>query len=120
MIQMETVLEVADNTGAKKAKMIRRLGQVSSTAKVGDVIKVSILESSPDAVAKKGTVCDAVIVRTIYPISRDDGSYLRFGENACVIIGTDGNPKGTRIFGPVAREVRKKFMKIVSLAQGVL
>lgn len=120
MIQMETVLEVADNTGAKKAKMFGLPGKNSGIARVGDMIKVSIQESTPDASVKKGTVVDAVVVRTSSDIRRDDGSYLRFDDNACVIVGADGNPKGTRIFGPVARELRKKFMKIVSLAQEVL
>lgn len=117
---METLLEVADNTGAKVAKMIRRLGQNSSIARVGDVIKVSIVESTPGSIVKKGSVADAVIVRTAYPFSREDGTFVKFDDNACVIIGTDGNPKGSRVIGSVARELRKKYMKIVSLAQEVL
>lgn len=121
MIQPETRLEVADNTGAKEALMIRRLGQAKRTASVGDIIVASIKESTPDASVKKGTVVKAVVVRTRHAIRRNDGSYLRFDKNACVIIDNNGNPKGTRIFGPVARELRsKKFMKIISLAPEVL
>lgn len=121
MIQMLTSLDVADNTGAKKAKMIRRLGQLTRTASVGDEVIVHIRDSSPDATVKKGTVCRAVIVRTKAPIRRDDGSYLRFDRNACVLINNEGAPRGTRIYGPIARELRqKKFMKIVSLAPEVL
>ena len=121
MIQMQTRLVVADNTGAKEAMMIRRLGQLSRTASVGDIIVVAIKSSSPDAAVKKGTVAKAVIVRTKAPIRRSDGSYLRFDTNAVVILDGNGNPKGTRIFGPVARELRgKNFMKIISLAPEVL
>lgn len=121
MIQLRSELSVADNTGAKKAHMIRRLGQRKDTAGVGDIIVVNIRESSVDATVKKGTVAKAVVVRTKAPIRRKDGSYLRFDSNAIVIIDNNGNPKGTRIFGPVARELRqKKFMKIVSLAPEVL
>lgn len=121
MIQMRTMLEVADNTGAKKAKMIRRLGHLKRTAGVGDEIVVNVRDSSPDATVKKGTVCRAIVVRTRHPIRRNDGSYLRFDTNAVVLINNDGNPRGTRIYGPVAREIRqKKYMKIVSLAPEVL
>ena len=120
MIQLLSKLEVADNTGAKKAKMIRRLGQNKKTASVGDVIVCHVKESSTDATIKKGTVVRAVVVRTKAPIRRRDGSYLRFDENAVVIINDDGTPKGTRIFGPVARELRVKFMRIISLAPEVL
>ena len=121
MIQQESRLEVADNTGAKEAMMIRRLGQNKKTASVGDTIVVSIKDSSPEATVKKGTVAKAVVVRTKAPIRRADGSYLRFDTNAVVIIDANGNPRGTRIFGPVARELRsKRFMKIVSLAPEVL
>ncbi len=121
MIQMQTRLVVADNTGAKEVAMIRRLGQHSRTAKVGDIIVVAVKTSTPDAAVKKGTVAKAVIVRTKAPIRRADGSYLRFDTNACVILDGSGNPKGTRIFGPVARELRaKNFMKIISLAPEVL
>jgi large subunit ribosomal protein L14 len=121
MIQLRSILDVADNTGARKASMIRRLGQNKVTAGVGDVIVVNIKESSTDASVKKGEVARAVVVRTRAPIRRADGSYLRFDSNAIVIIDATGNPKGTRIFGPVARELRsKQFMKIISLAPEVL
>jgi large subunit ribosomal protein L14 len=121
MIQMRSIVDVADNTGARKASMIRRIGQAKKTAGVGDTIVVNIKESSTDATVKKGEVARAVIVRTRAPIRRADGSYLRFDSNAIVIIDATGNPKGTRIFGPVARELRSKaFMKIISLAPEVL
>lgn len=121
MIQLRSILEIADNTGARKASMIRRLGQPKKTAGVGDVIVVNIRESNTDASVKKGEIARAVVVRTKAPIRRPDGSYLRFDSNAVVIIDATGNPKGTRIFGPVARELRsKQFMKIISLAPEVL
>jgi len=121
MIQLLSRLEIADNTGAKKATMIRRLGQLKKTASIGDVIVVNIKESSTDASVKKGEVVRAVVVRNKAPIRRADGSYLRFDSNAIVIIDNNKNPKGTRIFGPVARELRRKrFMKIISLAPEVL
>ncbi len=120
MIQLLSRLEVADNTGAKKARMIRRLGQNKKSASVGDVIVCHVKESTTDAAIKKGTVVRAVVVRTKAPIRRRDGSYLRFDENAIVIINDDGTPRGTRIFGPVARELRTKFMRIISLAPEVL
>ncbi len=120
MIQLLSRLEVADNTGAKQVRMIRRLGQLKKTASVGDVIVCHVKESSVDASVKKGTVVRAVVVRTRFPLKRRDGSSLRFDENAVVIVNNDGTPKGTRIFGPVARELRQKFMKIISLAPEVL
>jgi large subunit ribosomal protein L14 len=121
MVQMRSILDVADNTGAKKVSMIRRTGHIKRTAAVGDVIVCNVKESSTDASVKKGEVVKAVIVRTRHPIRRSDGSYLRFDTNAVVILTPDGNPKGTRIFGPVARELRSKnFMKIISLAPEVL
>jgi len=121
MVQLQSRLEVADNTGAKSVMMIRRLGQMKDTAGIGDVIVCSVKDSTPDAAVKKGTVQKAVIVRTKAPIRRADGSYLRFDSNACVILDGNGNPRGTRIFGPVARELRgKKYMKIISLAPEVL
>lgn len=121
MIQLRSSIQIADNTGAKRACMIRRLGQNKKTADVGDVIVVNIKEASVDSSVKKGSVVKAVVVRTKAPIRRKDGSYLRFDSNAIVILDNNGNPKGTRIFGPVARELRgKKFMKIVSLAPEVL
>ena len=117
MIQMQTKLVVADNTGAKEVAMIRRLGQRTRIAHVGDIIVVAVKSSTPDA----ATVAKAVVVRTKAPIRRADGSYLRFDSNAVVILDGSGNPKGTRIFGPVARELRaKNFMKIISLAPEVL
>ncbi len=120
MIQLLSRLEVADNTGAKKVRMIRRLGQNKKTASIGDIIVCHVKESSTEASVKKGTVVRAVVVRTRSPMRRRDGSYVRFDENAVVIVNNDGTPKGTRIFGPVARELRSKFMKIISLAPEVL
>lgn len=121
MIQMETKLQVADNTGARVAKMIGVLGKRSRTARIGDVITAHIREANPTGAVKKGEVVKAVIVRTSFPIRRDDGSVLRFDSNAIVVIDKDQNPRGTRIFGPVARELRdKNFMKIISLAPEVL
>jgi large subunit ribosomal protein L14 len=120
MIQLLSRLEVADNTGAKKVRMIRRLGQNKKSASIGDVIVCHVKESSTEASVKKGTVVRAVVVRTRSPMRRRDGSYVRFDENAVVIVNNDGTPKGTRIFGPVARELRQKFMKIISLAPEVL
>ena len=120
MIQLLSRLEVADNTGAKRVRMIRRIGQNKKTAAIGDIIVCHVKESTTEASVKKGTVVRAVVVRTKSPVRRRDGSYLRFDENACVIVNNDGTPKGTRIFGPVARELRQKYMKIISLAPEVL
>jgi len=120
MIQLLSRLEVADNTGAKKVRMIRRIGQNKKTASVGDIIVCHVKESTTEASVKKGTVVRAVVVRTKSALRRVDGSYLRFDENAVVIVNNDGTPKGTRIFGPVARELRQKHMKIISLAPEVL
>ena len=121
MIQLRSILEVADNTGARRAAMISKKGQNTNSAGIGDLITVHIKDSATDATVKKGEVAKAVVVRTKAPIRRVDGSYLRFDSNAIVIINPDGNPKGTRIFGPVARELRaKNFMKIISLAPEVL
>ena len=121
MIQMETKLTVADNTGARTAKMIGVLGKRSRSARLGDIITAHIRDSIPTASVKKGSVVKAVVVRTSYPVRRADGSVLRFDSNSIVIIDKDNNPRGTRIFGPVARELREKqFMKIVSLAPEVL
>jgi len=100
--------------------MIRRIGQNKKTASIGDIIVCHVKESSTEASVKKGTVVRAVVVRTRSPMRRRDGSYLRFDENAVVIVNDDGTPKGTRIFGPVARELRQKYMKIISLAPEVL
>lgn len=122
MIQMRTILDVADNTGAKRASCIGVIGRSGKrTAEIGDIISCNIKESTPDATVKKGEVAKAVVVRTTSPIRREDGSYLKFDRNACVIIDIQMNPRGTRIFGPVARELReKKFMKIISLAPEVI
>ena len=121
MLQIRSQLDVADNTGAKLAWAIGVLGRNQTYAHVGDVIKVHIKDASPDGTVKKGEVHDAVIVRTRQAIARADGSYLRFDSNAVVLIDKELNPKGTRIFGPVARELRdKKFMKIISLAPEVI
>jgi large subunit ribosomal protein L14 len=123
MVQVRTRFDVADNTGAKKAMMIGVIGQKNKLiGEIGDVITVHVKEASPDksSKVKKGDVARAVIVRTSSPKRRSDGSYLRFDGNAIVIIDKDNNPVGTRIFGPVARELRDKFMKIISLAPEVL
>ena len=121
MLQIRSIVEVADNTGAKRAATIGVIGRNQRYAGVGDIIKAHIKEAAPDGTVKKGEVVDAVVVRTRHPIRRSDGSYLRFDANAIVIIDKDQNPKGTRIFGPVARELRdKKFMKIISLAPEVI
>ena len=121
MLQIRSILEVADNSGAKRAAAIGVIGRNQRYAMVGDIIKAHIKEASPDGTVKKGEVVDAVIVRTRKAIRRSDGSYLRFDTNAIVIIDKENNPRGTRIFGPVARELReKKFMKIISLAPEVI
>jgi large subunit ribosomal protein L14 len=122
MLQMESKFLVADNTGARVAKMIGVLGKKNSRfAFIGDIITCHVRESTPTAAVKKGEVVRAVVVRTAFPIRRADGSILRFDKNAVVIIDKDNNPRGSRIFGPVARELRdKNFMKIVSLAPEVL
>ena len=121
MIQIRSWLNIADNTGARKATMIGVIGRKTLTARVGDVITANVKEAAPDGTVKKSEVVRAVIVRTKFPIRRPDGSYLRFDSNEAVIIDKDSNPRGTRIFGPVARELREKnFMKIVSLAPEVL
>lgn len=121
MLQLRSILDVADNTGARRVAMIHALGQTKRYGFIGDVVKVHVKEATPDGTVKKGEVCDAVLVRTRNAIRRPDGSVLRFDSNACVIVDKDRNPRGTRIFGPVARELReKKFMKIVSLAPEVI
>ncbi len=121
MLQIRSHLDVADNTGAKVAWNIGVLGRNQRYAAIGDVIKVHIKVAAPDGTVKKGEVHNAVVVRTRQITRRSDGSYLRFDNNACVIIDAEENPKGTRIFGPVARELRdKKFMKIISLAPEVI
>ena len=121
MIRTESRLEVADNSGAREVLCIRVLGQRKRYAHVGDVIKVTVKDAQPAGMVKKGEVCEAVIVRTRAPIKRMDGSVLRFDTNAVVILDANKNPRGTRIFGPVARELRERnFMKLVSLAPEVL
>jgi len=122
MIIMRSILDVADNTGAKKASMIGVIGRSGRrVAEIGDVVTCNVKEAAPTGEVKKGEVVRGVIVRTAYPILREDGTVLRFDRNAVVIIDKDGNPRGTRVFGPVARELRKKnYMKIISLAPEVI
>ena len=122
MIQQESYLKVADNTGAKEIKCIRVLGgSKRKYASIGDVVVASVRKAAPGGQVKKGAVVKAVIVRTVKPVRRADGTYVRFDENAAVLIGEDKNPRGTRIFGPVARELRdKEYMKILSLAPEVI
>jgi large subunit ribosomal protein L14 len=122
MIQQESVLKIADNTGAKRALCIRVLGGSGRRyARVGDLIVVTVKNAIPNAGVKKGEVARAVIVRTAKEMRRKDGSYIRFDENAAVLVNPNGEPRGTRIFGPVGRELREKgYMKIVSLAPEVL
>ena len=122
MVQQQSILKVADNTGAKEIMCIRCSGgSYRKTASIGDIIVASVKSATPGGVVKKGDVVKAVVVRTKNPIRRADGSYVRFDENAAVIIKEDKTPKGTRIFGPVARELREgEYMKILSLAPEVL
>lgn len=122
MIQTHSRLDVADNTGAKRVSCIKVLGGTRRRyANIGDIIVVSVKEADPDSIIKKGEVAKGVIVRTKAAIKRKDGSYLRFDRNAIVLIDDQNNPKGTRIFGPVARELREmNFMKIISLAPEVI
>lgn len=122
MLQQESRLKVADNTGAKEVLTIRVLGGTKRRyASVGDKIVVSVKDATPNAQVKKGAVSTAVVVRTKKEVRRPDGSYIRFDDNACVLLNAQGEMRGTRVFGPVARELRdKQFMKIVSLAPEVL
>ena len=122
MIQQQTILKVADNTGAKELMCIRCMGgSYMKTANIGDVVVCAVKQAAPGGSVKKGDVVKAVVVRTVYGIRRENGSYIKFDDNAAVIIKDDKTPKGTRIFGPVARELRDKdYMKIVSLAPEVL
>ena len=122
MVQQESRLKVADNTGAKDVLTIRVLGETKRRyASIGDKIVVTVKDSTPNGTVKKGQVSTAVVVRTKKEIRRPDGSYIRFDENACVLLEPSGEMRGTRVFGPVARELRdKKFMKIISLAPEVL
>jgi large subunit ribosomal protein L14 len=122
MVMQETRLKVADNSGARELLCIRVLGgSLRKYASIGDIIVASVKTAIPGAAVKKGDVVKAVVVRTIHKVRRSDGSYIRFDDNAAVIIREDQNPRGTRIFGPVARELRERdFMKIVSLAPEVI
>jgi len=122
MIQMQTILEVADNSGARRISCIRPLGsQVGRVASLGDIITANVKEATPDGNVKKGAVVKAVIVRTRKEFRRKDGTYIRFDDNAAVLINDQKEPIGTRVFGPVSRELREKeFLKIVSLAPEVL
>ena len=122
MIQLRTRLKVADNSGAKVVECIRVLGGSNRRyARIGDAIVCAVKQAAPSAAVKKGEVVRAVIVRQVQPLRRPDGSYIRFDENACVLMGEQQNPRGTRIFGPVARELREReFMKIISLAPEVI
>ena len=121
MIQTQTNLDVADNSGARRIMVIRVLGQGKRYARVGDIVRATVKEAQPRGLVRKGELVKAVIVRTAAAIGRADGSALRFDRNAAVIIDDQGNPRGTRIFGPVARELRDRdYMKIISLAPEVL
>ena len=122
MIQQETIVRIADNSGAKKALVIRVLGGSKRRyARIGDTVVIAVKDALPDGTVKKGEVAKAVVVRTRKEVRRKDGSYIRFDENAAVIINDAGEPRATRIFGPVGRELReKKFMKLVSLAPEVI
>ncbi|MBI5745899.1 MAG: 50S ribosomal protein L14 [Nitrospirota bacterium] len=122
MIQLHTMLDVADNSGAKKVMCFHVMGGSKRRyASLGDIIVVTVKEAAPEATVKKGEVAKAVVVRTVKSVKRSDGSYIKFDNNAAVLINAQGEPVGTRIFGPVARELRwKKFMKIISLAPEVL
>jgi large subunit ribosomal protein L14 len=121
MIQMQTVCYVADNSGAKRVRTIKVLGGSHRRyANIGDIIKVSVIEADNNGKAKKGEVCNAVLVRTAFGVRRSDGSRIKFDRNAVVILNAKLEPIGTRIFGPVTRELREKFMKIVSSAPEVL
>ncbi len=122
MVQQQSILKVADNTGAKEIMCIRCLGgSYRRYARIGDIIVASVKDATPGGVVKKGDVVKAVVVRSKKGVRRPDGSYIKFDENAAVIIREDGTPRGTRIFGPVARELREKeYMKILSLAPEVL
>jgi large subunit ribosomal protein L14 len=122
MLQMRSIVDVADNSGARKIAIINPIGgSTGRYARIGDIVTASVKEATPDATVKKGQVVKAVIVRTVKELRRKDGTYIRFDTNSAVLINPENEPIGTRIFGPVARELRaKKFMKIVSLAPEVL
>ena len=122
MIQMRSILDVADNSGARKIAVINAVGgSTGRYARIGDIVTASVKEATPDGTVKKGQVVKAVVVRTRKEVRRKDGTYIRFDQNAAVLIKEDGTPIGTRVFGPVARELReRRFMKIISLAPEVL
>jgi len=122
MIYLKTILDVADNTGARKVSFIGALkSKGKRSAQIGDLIRVNVKDSAPEAAVKKGEKAVAIVVRTKAPIRRNDGTYVRFDTNAVVIVDDAGNPKGTRVFGPVARELRNmEYMKIISLAPEVV
>ena len=122
MIQMRSILDVADNSGARKISVINPIGgSTGRYARLGDIVTASVKEATPDGTVKKGQVVKAVVVRTRKELRRKDGTYIRFDQNACVLIKPDDTPIGTRVFGPVARELRdRNFMKIVSLAPEVI
>jgi large subunit ribosomal protein L14 len=121
MVQNQTYLNVADNTGAKKVMCIRILGSKKKEGHVGDIIVCVVKQAIPNMIIKKSNIVKGVIVRTVKKINRKDGTWISFNENAIVILNTDKNPKGTRIFGPIPKEIReKKFMKIISLANNVI
>ena len=121
MLQQESRMKVADNSGAREVLVIRVLGGSKvKTGNIGDIVVATVKNATPNGTVKKGQVVKAVIVRSKFGARRDDGSYIKFDDNACVIIKPDNSPIGTRIFGPVARELRDGFMKIVSLAKEVL
>src|SRR5574344_2170004 len=121
MIQQESRLKVADNSGAKELLVIRVLGGNKKFGGLGDIVVGTVKKATPNGTVKKGKVVKAVVIRTVGGVRRDDGSYIKFDDNACVIIKDDKSPVGTRVFGPIARELREKdFMKIISLAKEVL
>ena len=121
MVQMQTNMEVADNSGAKRVTVITVLGQKRRCAKIGDIVTAAVKEATPGGAVKKGDVVKAVIVRTTFGLQREDGSHIKFDDNAAVIIDNQKQPQGTRIFGPIARELRDKdYTKIISLAPEVL
>lgn len=121
MISEQTDLVVADNSGARRVQCFRVLGQRKRYARIGDIVRAAVKEAQPGGLVKKGQVVTALVVRTKHPIRRSDGSHLRFDNNACVIVDASMNPIGSRIFGPVARELREKnYMKVISLAPEVL
>lgn len=120
MLRQESNLKIVDNTGVKYARIIRKLGKNSKKLIVGDLIVVHIINSTPTSSVKKGDVCKAVIIRTKYPFRRVDGNLIAFSENAAVLVDNDCNPKGTRIFGPILRELKQNFNKIISISSEII